>query len=682
MKDVYMATIKDKIDAQNLKALGELQDTYTRIHSLAKLSDFVKGSWLLYLEDLCSWILMLEKIRTDLASGVYKSCSIDTLKEVNNSLYAELLHYESSWANPRYAVSFLGDGYGQIAAWGRVIFRDCISFVYGDKIARLAEANQMFLDLVDLFTKGLPSKTEIITILARPVRDFNPLRHESFLFERYDPEYTFVKSIQLESDLSDASYLYKYGRYISENEINLSRFFNNYPNDKLNLLADTVFSAYLRGFVLAKKDISIKSTVNIVVYIGQERLALALAERARANGLEPVMARLNGTEASKQYLYDHRFDEALYLDKDFADNKIKMIQESYKNCESICKMYSGIIYIESFGEEPFAPESKKENLALSEEQQKLRQHVTGAVSEINEKYAPEEEVSFNITAFPSPEIGEQFNEIFSDICEINMMDSDECGHIQQHIIDELDLADHVEILGSNGNRTKLTVALHRLKNPSKESIFENCGADVNVPVGEVFTSPMLKGTNGVLHVPETFLWGLKYVDLELTFTDGWVSDYMCANFSKPEENKKFIEENLLFSRKSLPLGEFAIGTNTLAYTIAKKYKMIEKMPVLIVEKMGPHFAIGDTCYSHAEDFPVFNPYNGKETVARDNEVSILRKTDSDKAYFQSHTDITLPYDGIAYICAVHANGKRTDIIKDGRFVLKGTETFNDAFNRV
>ena len=41
-----------------------------------------------------------------------------------------------------------------------------------------------------------------------------------------------------------------------------------------------------------------------------------------------------------------------------------------------------------------------------------------------------------------------------------------------------------------------------------------------IPVGEVFTSPKLTGTNGVLHVGEVYLNDLKFIDLEITFKDG------------------------------------------------------------------------------------------------------------------------------------------------------------------
>ena len=158
-----------------------------------------------------------------------------------------------------------------------------------------------------------------------------------------------------------------------------------------------------------------------------------------------------------------------------------------------------------------------------------------------------------------------------------------------------------------------------------------------------------------------------------------ISEYSCSNFAEEEENKKYIRENILCHHESLPLGEFAIGTNTTAYAMAEKFGIGDKLPILIAEKMGPHFAVGDTCYQYAEDTAVFNP-DGKEIIARDNEVSVLRKTDLAKAYFVCHTDITIPYRELALIEAVAADGTRTAIIENGRFVLPGTEPLNEPLN--
>ena len=92
--------------------------------------------------------------------------------------------------------------------------------------------------------------------------------------------------------------------------------------------------------------------------------------------------------------------------------------------------------------------------------------------------------------------------------------------------------------------------------------------------------------------------------------------------------------------------------------------------------MGPHFAVGDTCYSWSEENKLYNP-DGKEIVAKDNSVSILRKEDVSKAYFQCHTDITIPYEELEEIAVVTEKGERIMLLKDGHFVLSGTEILNE-----
>ena len=123
------------------------------------------------------------------------------------------------------------------------------------------------------------------------------------------------------------------------------------------------------------------------------------------------------------------------------------------------------------------------------------------------------------------------------------------------------------------------------------------------------------------------------------------------------------------------MGEFAIGTNTLAYAIAKKHAIFRKLPILIAEKTGPHFAIGDTCYSREEDAVTYNP-DEKAIVARDNSCSLKRKTDPKEAYYNCHTDITIPYDELGAITLIGEDGSRKDIFRDGQFLPEGTRALN------
>lgn len=74
---------------------------------------------------------------------------------------------------------------------------------------------------------------------------------------------------------------------------------------------------------------------------------------------------------------------------------------------------------------------------------------------------------------------------------------------------------------------------------------------------------------------------------------------------------------------------------------------------------------------------MYNP-DGKEVIARDNEISLLRKEDMSRAYFSCHTDITIPYNELGDIMAVKADGSEILLIQAGQFVLPGTEELNRA----
>jgi hypothetical protein len=101
------------------------------------------------------------------------------------------------------------------------------------------------------------------------------------------------------------------------------------------------------------------------------------------------------------------------------------------------------------------------------------------------------------------------------------------------------------------------------------------------------------------------------------------------------------------------------------------------LPVLILEKTGPHFAVGDTCYSREEDRVRFDPFTGKRLAAVENERSALRSTDPDRAYTNRHVDITLPYSGLDSISAIHPDRDEVLLMGRGRFVLPGTELLNE-----
>ena len=80
-----------------------------------------------------------------------------------------------------------------------------------------------------------------------------------------------------------------------------------------------------------------------------------------------------------------------------------------------------------------------------------------------------------------------------------------------------------------------------------------------------------------------------------------------------------------------------------------------------------------------EDMKLHNP-DGKEIVAKENEVSAVRKEDQSKAYLNCHTDITIPYDELGAITVIRSDGSSEDIIRNGRFVVEGCEVLNEPLD--
>ena len=72
--------------------------------------------------------------------------------------------------------------------------------------------------------------------------------------------------------------------------------------------------------------------------------------------------------------------------------------------------------------------------------------------------------------------------------------------------------------------------------------------------------------------------------------------------------------------------------------------------------------------------PIWDTY--KEIVAKYNECS------KEGEYFQCHTDITIPYEELDSICAITLGGDEILLIKDGKFVLSGTETLNEPLTEI
>ena len=647
-----------------------------------------------FFQDTAIFLLELENVRRKISEGIWESYTLERMQSLNEILYSDLLgdNYKKSYADPAFAAEKLGRDMGQLLSCLYAEMRSGIPYAFEERSDYLTILYELFIEVYNCFEENAePDPKEIRDIIYWYASDYCDVFLADRIEEQIDPEYSFAADIIENADLDSDRYLYRFGEYITENELGTARHLRSLPEETIRKMADVYTEGYRIGFINTGKDLSKKSVVNIRYTLGFERVVRAAIDNFRKMGLEPTIYRAassvitkkehhkigyHGASASWQYEYDHRQDQALFMDKRYIERKLEVTRTVYEKNRELAAQFAGPAVIETFGETPFSPEADPDAPAYSSEQRELALLYDSRAGQMTNEYIRGDERSFTIIAYPVPEIGDKYPEIFDEVIRINTLDAKLYEKVQQTMIDALDQGEYVHVTGRGGNETDIRVQLCSLNDPEKETKFENCVADVNIPVGEAFTSPVLEGTDGVLHVSRVFLDGLEYRDLKITFQDGKITDYTCANFESEAENRRYIYDNVLKNHETLPLGEFAIGTNTTAYVAARKYGIEDKMPILIAEKTGPHFAVGDTCYSWSEDIRVYNP-GGKEIIAKDNSVSILRKEDVSKAYFNCHTDITIPYEELEEISVVTKEGKNIILLKNGRFVLPGTEVLNE-----
>lgn len=647
-----------------------------------------------YFSRVSAFLLEIADFYEKNRQGEFSDISLAEWQELNRSLYEDVTgeNYQKSYANPDYSTAILGEEFGQILASLYTELRSNIVYAFEDRLFYLTTTYELFIEVYNILEQADASYGEVRSAIYYYFFDYADITVADNLRDTFDPSRSFATDIICHSDLTDLRYLYRFGEYISSNEREMAAYLNSLSEKEIHDMAYTFTDGYRRGFDLYHIDLSRKKTVNIRYRLGMERMIRAVIRQFQDMGLTPVIYRAGvsisrrslhgkvgfyGGSPCKQYEYDHRMDDAIFFDKAYAERKLALQKQALEEMKDLCADFAGPAVVENFGELPFNPIEKKEAYHYNEKQQKQKVEFQSASSLLQNEYVPRDQTSFSIIAYPLPEIGDNFPEIFHETIRVNTLDQQEYLDIQTKLINALDQGEYVTITGRGGNRTDLTVALTSLDDPEKETKFENCLADVNIPVGEVFTSPRLTGTQGLLHVTKVYLNDLEYHDFSLTFEDGKITDYHCGNFQTEEENRKYILENVLFHHKTLPMGEFAIGTNTTAYTMGKKYGISHLLPILIAEKTGPHFAVGDTCFSHEEDLITYNP-DGKRMIAKENDFSRLRDTDSSNAYFNCHTDITIPYDELGDITVHTPTGARIPIIREGRFVLPGTEKLNDV----
>lgn len=630
------------------------------------------GNYQQYINVIQNWIEDCSSLRTQLLDEDYfTQKSFEELKEINENQVKELKSeaYQTSFLNPSYAIQVypeLGDILSAFYYDLQSMIRDC----YHSNQEMLDVKFKMAYQMIHVL-KSTPTRELCLSIYRNYCEQLLQYQEDLKIKQNYNYEDSYYQGIVMNSDPCDLRYLFKYGIYISENEIKAALLMMEYDEDKIKQLGELMVDAYLKGFVVRNKE-SKRFASRLIQIVGYERIGKHIIEYSTQKNLISFVADYVSTPISEQAILDHSEDIALIMDEQFLELKQEAIRKSILQNLAYLKNYMGNIIMVSFGSKLQSVKSQPTAISYQLKQVDLMKKLQAFSRRLLDTYAIKSEVSYTGMAFPSVELADNFKETFEAVMDINLVDAQLIERIQYQLIDAFDQGSKVLILGMNGNRTNLEMMLQPLDDSKTQSNFMNCGADINIPAGEIYTSPQLVGSHGTLHVKEVLIDTTLYQDLTLSIVDGYTVDYDCAN----EGGKELLKKHLFRLNERLPIGELAMGTNTFGYVIAKKLGILHRLHTLIGEKMGPHLAIGDTCFAFQEDNVLVDPVNHKTFMPTANEKSGLRYTKPDEAYCYIHKDITIPYDEVAAIQVVAHDGRIIDIIKDGRFVLAGCEPLN------
>lgn len=228
-----------------------------------------------YFRKVTEFIIQCGEVLKAKEDGSLDQMTLEEGRTLNHKLYADVLpeNYETSYTNPAYAVKTLGEEYGKLLSYLYAEIRGDIIYAFEGRVLDLVIGNEALIEIYNLFEgETLPAAKEIKDVLYWSASDYCDVTLTYRVQEGVDPKLDFAKKIIMESDLSDLSYLYRFGAYISPEEEKTAAFLNSLPEEEIRKMADTYTDGYIRGFEVMGRDLSKKKTVSVRYPIGFERM--------------------------------------------------------------------------------------------------------------------------------------------------------------------------------------------------------------------------------------------------------------------------------------------------------------------------------------------------------------------------------------------------------------------------
>ena len=264
-----------------------------------KDEQFAVASFGEYFNMAAEFLLTVAENYEFVKSGRAARASLDEWRKRNWKLYGDVTgeNYEKSFANPVYASQMLGEEYGALLAAIYADIRLAAGFAYDGELLQVVSRAELFAEIHTLFcyeweeAKKLPDRESVRKIYYWYAFDYADCSAERRVRYYVDPAENLAYTIVMNSDLTDERYLYRYGEYVSENELLTARFMAELDEETVNTMADTYTEGFRIGFIVTGKDIGKKKTVDIIYRLGFERMVRRAVENFAKMGLKPILRR-------------------------------------------------------------------------------------------------------------------------------------------------------------------------------------------------------------------------------------------------------------------------------------------------------------------------------------------------------------------------------------------------------
>ena len=207
--------------------------------------DTVPEKYLVYFQDVTIFLLEMENVRRKIESGEWERYSVKEMQSINEILYSDVMddRYEISFANPAYACGQFGKEMGQLLSFLYAEMRSGIPYAFENRTDYLTILFELFIEVYNFFEcagreNQEPETDGIREIIYWYASDYCDVFLADRILEQINPEYSFAAEIIENADLDSDEYLYRFGEYVSENELGTAHHLRTLPEETIRKMAD------------------------------------------------------------------------------------------------------------------------------------------------------------------------------------------------------------------------------------------------------------------------------------------------------------------------------------------------------------------------------------------------------------------------------------------------------------